>query len=281
MRPAQGARKQLNGQWLNAVQVQLLIGAAGLLLLALEVAAVRLAGLDFGEAVHLDLLLSGQSSWLHGVIVLGTVLADLLLTSPLRIGQAAYYARLASGAHPAVRSVWKPYKDGYYWLSVQWRLAIWWRRLAWGVLYFAPSALVVGYGEVIRRNGFSSPLAEITILFCGLFGLFLLIAGFVALQLTMLRYMPAQYFLTRCGSVRAALRTSRGIMSGRTGEMAWLYAGFAGWLFTCVLALPYFYASPLFLTTRAGEVMRVEQRRADREVVKMVNRRRTLLPNGV
>ena len=146
MRPAQEARKQLNGQWLNAVQVQLLIGAAGLLLLALEVAAVGLAGLDFGEAVHLDLLLSGQSSWLHGVIVLGAVLADLLLTSPLRIGQAAYYARLASGAHPAVRSVWKPYTGGYYWLSVQWRLAIWWRRLAWGVLYFAPSALVMGYG---------------------------------------------------------------------------------------------------------------------------------------
>ncbi len=49
-------------------------------------------------------------------------------------------------------------------------------------------------------------------------------------------------------------------MKGQVGEMAWLYLGFSGWLFACLALLPYFYVSPLFLTTRAVAVHRLQQR---------------------
>lgn len=86
-------------------------------------------------------------------------------------------------------------------------------------------------------------------IFSAIFGLFALIAGFIAVQLVMLRYMPAQYLLAEQPTVRAALRESRRLMKGQVGEMAWLYLGFSGWLFACLALLPYFYVSPLFLTT--------------------------------
>ncbi len=77
-------------------------------------------------------------------------------------------------------------------------------------------------------------------IFSAIFGLFALIAGFIAVQLVMLRYMPAQYLLAEQPTVRAALRESRRLMKGQVGEMAWLYLGFSGWLFACLALLPLF-----------------------------------------
>ena len=102
-------------------------------------------------------------------------------------------------------------------------------------------------------------LAEVNLLFAAFFGLFALLAGFVAVQLIMLRYMPAQYLLYEEKSVRKALKQSRKLMRGRTGEAAWMYAGFSGWLITCLLIFPYFYVSPLFMTSRAVWVRRAQR----------------------
>ena len=75
----------------------------------------------------------------------------------------------------------------------------------------------------------------------------------------MLYYMPAQYLVAETGSVRKAFKLSKEYMHGRIGETAWLYAGFAGWLLSCLLLAPYFYAAPLFLTTRARFVHEAER----------------------
>lgn len=128
------------------------------------------------------------------------------------------------------------------------------------MIFFAPAVLALGYGDWLRRGDSATAFTEITMIFSAIFGLFALIAGFIAVQLVMLRYMPAQYLLAEQPTVRAALRESRRLMKGQVGEMAWLYLGFSGWLFACLALLPYFYVSPLFLTTRAVAVHRLQQR---------------------
>lgn len=94
------------------------------------------------------------------------------------------------------------------------------------MIFFAPAVLALGYGDWLRRGDSATAFTEITMIFSAIFGLFALIAGFIAVQLVMLRYMPAQYLLAEQPTVRAALRESRRLMKGQVGEMAWLYLAF-------------------------------------------------------
>ena len=252
MRPAKIARKRLKGHWKAALLVQGTILAAGGLLTALEAGALLLGGLGLEQMLHIEDAVSSPALWMRLGLMLAAVLLDLLLTSPLRLGQAAFYDGLARGEPTSAKEPWRFFSRGRYGRALRWRLSLWGLRVAWGLLLFAPGALILGYGEVIRRSGENTPFADMTILFTGLFGLFAILAGFVALELVMLRYMPAQYLLRRERKVKTALRESRFMMKGRTGEIAWLILGFAGWLATCLALFPYFYASPLFMTTRAG-----------------------------
>ncbi len=288
MRPAKRARKQLKSNWNGAITVQCVLLAAGILLAVLEFGALYLMGLGISQGVSIEGLLQGRDNgWRLGILLIA-VLLDLLLTSPLRAGQAAYYRLVSEPGPPPLRPVseitdeagtrlvidedpspvpssvptrviWRFYGSKLYGKSVRWRLSIWMLRLFWSLIWFAPAALAFGYGEWLRRGSVSTSFMEITLIFTVIFGLFALIAGFVAVQLTMLRYMPAQYLLAEQPTVRAALRESRRLMKGQVGQIAWLYLGFSGWLFACLALLPYFYASPLFLTTRAGAVHRLER----------------------
>ena len=208
--------------------------------------------------MHADELLQIRTLWRQAAVVLGFAAADLLLTSPFRLGQAAFFDSVAGGIPIPVRAIWGYYRRGYV-RSILWRLAIWGRRLLWGMLCFAPAAGVLGYGRILRTNGVETPFNDVCRLFCLIFGLFSLAAGLILLELIMLRYMPAQYLIAQGQEVRAALRDARRLMKGKTGEMAWLYIGFSGWLAACLLFVPFFYVSPLFLTTRAVAVRRMRK----------------------
>ena len=305
MRAAQRGRLCLKGQWSRAVTVQLIGTTAGLVLLIIELLALRLTGIGAEQTVHVADWLADAAVWPQAAIIAGVALLDLLLLSPLKLGQAAYYDALAAGQEaPAgetcafralphavpqeesetlslthefvppqkedepesavpVQVIWQFYRNGYG-RAVAWRAILWGWRTLYGLFCFLPATLLFGYGEMIRMAGDTTPLADITRLFCGAFGLFALLAGWVVQQLLMLRYMPAQYQLARMpsgrGAVRAALRESRRLMKGNVGRTAWLYIGFSGWLLACVLVVPYYYVSPLFLTTRAAYVRRLTRR---------------------
>lgn len=289
MRPAKRARIQLRQNWNGAVTVQCVLLAADILLAILELSALLLMGLGVGQGVSIDGLLQGRDNGWRLAILLIAVLIDLFLTSPLRAGQAAYFRLVADPGPPPLRPVtevtdetgthlveeedlspaahtvpvgvvWRFYHGKWYGKSVRWRLSLWGLRAFWSVIFFAPAVLALGYGDWLRRGDSATAFTEITMIFSAIFGLFALIAGFIAVQLVMLRYMPAQYLLAEQPTVRAALRESRRLMKGQVGEMAWLYLGFSGWLFVCLALLPYFYVSPLFLTTRAVAVHRLQQR---------------------
>ena len=268
MKLAKQARHCLKGQWKGAVLAQWSLMTAGLLLLLLEVLILRITGIGIEEVLHFDELMGDSRLLLHALIIVGIVLLDVFLTSPLRLGQAAYYYQLAGrGGEKKISSkiLRSFYTAKRYGRSLRWRLSIWWRRAAWSLVCYTPAALILGYGQLLVDRGETGILAEINLLFAGFFGLFALLAGFVSVQMIMLRYMPVQYLLYEEKSVHQAFRRSRKLMRGRTGEVAWVYAGFSGWLITCVLFLPYFYVSPLFLTSRALWVKRAEMQQKREE----------------
>ena len=268
MRLAKQARLSLKGQWKVAVLAQWMVLAAGLFLLLLEVAALRLTGLGMEKVIHIDEIDGDPGLLLHAAVIVGIVALDLLLTSPLRLGQAAYYYRVTdSRRQKPVPSAClrRYYRWNRYGVAVRWRLSLWIFRVLWGVACFLPAALILGFAQLLRERGDGGPLNAVTVLFSQAFGLFALLAGFMALQLIMLRYMPAQYFLQEGKSVSAAFKKSRRLMRGRTGEAAWMMAGFSGWLLPCLLVLPYLYVSPLYLTSRALWVRRKEEERVEQE----------------
>lgn len=296
MRAADWGRRCLKGRWKGAVAVEICRVLAGVLLLLLELGAVRLGGLSLSGRLQLTDWADGLRFWLHAGVLLAVTALDLFLVSPLLLGRAAFYDRLAEGQErpgkrtcvfqtvrfPAdidslltdthefvpipggkrgkvpVRTVWRFYGRGY-WRAVGWRAALWGKSCLYGFFCFAPAALLWGYGEALQAAGEATPFRDITGLFCGLFGLFALLAGWVIRQLLMLRYMPAQYAVAQGLPLRAAFRESRRRMKGQVGEMAWLYLGFAGWLAACLLVFPYVYAAPLFQATRAAAVRRLPE----------------------
>lgn len=290
MRPAQKARQRLKPNWKQAVAVQVLLLLAGGALTAAEFGALFLLDMELDQGVSLARLLSGQDNWWRLGILLGAVAVDLFLLSPLHAGQALFYRRVAFPAPPApppmverlengvirleadreapaekavpVSVLGRFYQGKAYGKAVRWRLLLWVYRSLWSLLWYAPAALALGYGESVRRTMDAGPLRDVTLVFTSFLGLFGLIAGFLTVELIMLRWMPAQYLLEEEPTVRGAMKRSRRLMKGQTGNMAWLYMGFSGWLFACFAVVPYFYAAPLFLTTRAEAVRRLMEKEA-------------------
>ena len=278
MKLAKQARQRLKGQWRGAMAAEWMLVTAGLVLLLLEVLSLRLSGIGIETVLHFDELVVNTGMLPHALIIVGIVLLDILVTSPLRAGQAAYYYRTADPARTEYVSsgiLRCCYTRGSYGRAVRWRLILWWYRLLWGSVCTLPAAMLLGYGQLLFQRGGDDPVANIQILFCGFFGLFALLAGFVTMQLILLRYMPAQYFLAEEKTVRGALRRGKQLMKGRVGEAAWMAAGFSGWLLTCLLLVPYFYVAPLYRPSRALWVRRKEAERL-REVQTELGRTRAV-----
>ena len=97
MRLAARGRACLKGQWAGAVTVQLTMLAAGAFLLVLELLLLRLTGIGMAETVHVPDWLANAGLWPHAAIIAGVAMLDLLLVSPLRLGEAAYYYQLTQG----------------------------------------------------------------------------------------------------------------------------------------------------------------------------------------
>ena len=314
MRPAQKARERLKGNWKQAVGVQVLLLLSGGVLTAAELGVMFSMGIRLNQGISVMEVLSGQSNWWRLGILLGAVVVDLFLLSPLRAGQSLFYRRVAFPAPPEpppmverlengvirleadreapeeksvpVSVVGRFYQGKAYGKAVRWRLTLWIYRSLWSLLWYIPGALALGYGEYLLRVMDAGALRDVTLVCSGFLGLFSMIAGFLAVELTMLRWMPAQYLLEEESTVRGAMKRSRQLMKGQTGDMAWLYMGFSGWLFACFTVIPYFYAAPLFLATRAEAVRRLMEKearsassQADRRVRRFrPSRRRTASP---
>lgn len=255
-RPAKKARERLRGHWGQAILVQCLVIGSSLALLLTELLCLRLFGIRAEEAIHLDELRIQPKLWLHIGIIAAMIVIDLLLVSPLHLGQAAFYDALAAGRPASVRQLWRGYRAGRYGRAVRLRLSLWMIRLLSGAVCFLPSAVVFAYSDHLRQTGLTTPFVDVCRIFCLVFGLFALLAGWILWEMWMLRFQPAVYLVAEGLGVCRALGASRRIMRRRIGGFAWFHLGFAGWLAACLLVLPYFYAAPLFMTAKTVVIRR-------------------------
>lgn len=255
-RPAKKARERLRGHRGQAILVQCLVIGSSLVLLLTELLCLRLFGIRAEEAIHLDELRIQPKLWLHIGIIAAMIVIDLLLVSPLHLGQAAFYDALAAGRPASVRQLWRGYRAGRYGRAVRLRLSLWMIRLLSGAVCFLPSAVVFAYSDHLRQTGLTTPFVDVCRIFCLVFGLFALLAGWILWEMWMLRFQPAVYLVAEGLGVCRALGASRRIMRRRIGGFAWFHLGFAGWLAACLLVLPYFYAAPLFMTAKTVVIRR-------------------------
>ena len=255
-RPAKKARERLRGHWGQAILVQCLVIGSSLVLLLTELLCLRRFGIRAEEAIHLDELRIQPKLWLHIGIIAAMIVIDLLLVSPLHLGQAAFYDALAAGRPASVRQLWRGYRAGRYGRAVRLRLSLWMIRLLSGAVCFLPSAVVFAYSDHLRQTGLTTPFVDVCRIFCLVFGLFALLAGWILWEMWMLRFQPAVYLVAEGLGVCRALGASRRIMRRRIGGFAWFHLGFAGWLAACLLVLPYFYAAPLFMTAKTVVIRR-------------------------
>lgn len=286
MRPAQRARRLLKGHWISVISIQSIIMAASMLVLLMELALLRFCHLDTETIAYVSIFFTDK--WAYGAVTVGTLLLDWLLVSPLLLGQSLYYWKIASGEEVSYAVFFSFYRRGYG-RSLHWRFSLFIRRLLWTALCYLPAAFIMGYAELVRRNGSDTPLADITLMFCTLLGFLLLITGFIVSEMLMLRYLPAAYLsaLNSENSIRNIFRQSRQTMHGHIAEMFGIAVGFIGWFVSCLLVLPYFYVSPLYLATRTAVIRRYmaeakQPQRCKKKNVKMkVNGKRMAKQNPV
>ena len=255
MKTAQAARQMLKGNWLTAITVQCLTVTTGVLTILAEIMAMKVIGLD-SQVVFITDLWNGK--WQYGAILAGMLILDWLLLSPLLLGRAAFFWNVSAGKDEPDFTLLFSYFCKRYGKALHWRFSLFLRRIWWEILCYMPAAFLWACAGWIHRYGTGSLVSDLTLTLCTVFGFLSLIGGFIGSEMLMMRYLPAAYLLAgnpEKGS-RNLFRESRRIMRGHVGEMAWLYAGFSGWLLACVLLLPYFCMTPLFQTTRAIAIRR-------------------------
>lgn len=238
------ARTRIRGSRVVAVAVQL--AHAGLLAvlyfseLLLTVAADRVWPREL------------SSEFRRGAVLLAILLMDLLLISPLYVGRAAFYLKLAGQQQASGRIIWQQYVGRRYWRAVAWRLQLWGRRLLWAVPCFLPGVALYAWLRWQLMEGVYTPADQIIMLATTLFCLAFLLIGLVAWQLLCLRYMPALYLISRQqGPVREAFRASSRMMKGQTGACLTMYIQYAWCLVASLLVVPFVLLMPLFFAARA------------------------------
>ncbi len=217
-------RRRLKGNWSSAILVQIVMLGVPLCLLLLEVWALRLFRVDVA-------------------VTSAGVLFDLLLLSPLKIGQTGFYLRVAVGEPAEGKRMIREFQPRRWFRAIRYRLVLWLLRLGFWSLFFVPCAVLLFHGT--SGEGLLCLLARVL-------GVLTLLMGALVTELSLLRLMPARVYLAADPklSVRRAFTLARRNTRGELGALFWRYLGFTGWLAACAFAVPYFYAAPLFQTTR-------------------------------
>lgn len=253
MSRTQQARRRLKGHWPEAAAVEFITVLAGMLIPLASLAALRLSGLGAERVIHARELF-GQ--WLYALITLVMLAADWLLLSPLMLGRMAFYWNIAAGGSAPVHLIFKYYGRRYT-HALRWRISVQLRRLMYWAFCLSPAAFASGIAKAVRKSGSGTPVSDVILLFCALFGVLLFIAGLLFSEALMLRGLPAAFLVitneTEKYPKRLFKRSSK-IMKGHLTDTFQLVTGFGGWFASCLLIFPYFYVMPLFFTTRTVAV---------------------------
>lgn len=186
------------------------------------------------------------------LLVLMIAFLDLLIRSPLRAGQAAFYRDWQIGRQRRAWHIFSAFRAAEFGKSVSLRLQIWWRGFwLWAVLC-SPAACLLALSDRLCRGGLFTAPEQVAYFLVTIAAWGFLITGALLVWLWRLRYMPAWYLLGEARSAGEAMRCARRMMRGHIGEAVCLYGRFVWMPFTWLLIVPYFFTAPRFYASCAA-----------------------------
>lgn len=174
------------------------------------------------------------------------LLTDVLVLSPLKAGHAYFYKTAASDKSKTKASLLFHFYHHGYFRCIGWRLQLWIRRIALYIPLCLPSAFFIYIGKTVTSETIGMVAFAFSLIF--------LLIALVTTEILLFRYIPAVYLLTRVTSAKRAFLISKRLSKGNTGSWVQLHLDYAGWCFSLILLIPFFYISPLYQTARAATV---------------------------
>ena len=251
------ARELLRGQRTAAAAVEFVHFAAGLLLLLLYLAVLRLLGLSAETVVRLPDIAAGK--WAYPLLTLLFLVADWLAISPVLAGRALFYYKISRGERPAFTTVFKYFGSGYS-RALRWRFSGTLRRLLDISACLSPAAFVSGMTGAIRQSSSLTPKDDYYIMMGNAISAFLLIAGLFVLAIISLRRLPALFLLVLENddvNHKKIFKTAALKMRGNIADMFHFYLIWLGRLAPCLLLFPKFFLLPVFYTAKTLKAIRI------------------------
>ena len=271
------ARKALRGHWAQAWAWEGAVLCGVLALMAVQGVAATIAGVPMAVLTPAFVLEHPVVLW----IVVGGLLGDLLLLSPLRFGRATFYVRRAAAQLPfslfepesepeptsllrsrhgkavlkkmlaAVRRLWRA---GRYRRIVAGRLLWWGWNLLGALLLLSTPAFAFWAASRL------SPAAAPYPLYLTALAWLSTAIGAVLWAQWSLRLSPLTVLLAAhpSWSVSFAARRAWRSTRGRTFRLIRRTLGFFGWFFTCAAVIPIAYVQPMYATAQAGWLLSTE-----------------------
>ncbi len=223
----------LRGRWVIAVSVQIVVAAAGVLLLSV---AWWLPGSDI-------------------VITALSLLLDLLLLSPLKVGRALFFETLAADGEAATIALMFRYYRFRYGQALGWRLFVWSQRVLWSAVLYLPSLFLFACSRTLGEVSVTQAETLLATV-CFTFGVFLTVITVITVEIILLKLQPIPYLLAHTNGLRSAVRLSKRITKRRRGLLIFLYLDHLWLAAASLLILPWPYTSAVFQTAKAATVRR-------------------------
>lgn len=196
---------------------------------------------------------AGTAHILIFALSLLALVACVLLAAPLKAGRMAWFWRQSGrkGRRNGVGTLFCAFRPARRAMRAAglW-LALFIRKLGWGLLFCGPGLLLLGIAGYRLLHGSEALLFLIP---CAAGGVFL-IAGLIFYLVVTRRYLLAYYLFDESGKAAApaVIRESARVMDGQMGRAAAFALSFAPWILSCVFLFPVFYVYPYYQQSRAS-----------------------------
>ena len=249
IRVKQNARLILKNNWSKAIMILLIIN-----LLAIAISALEYA---YSNAFQIKSVYDFQNLSVTlnevyistGVTFVFTILT-LLLTTPLKLGQAEWYWKLTERKPQGVEGIFEWFGSLRLYAKSLWlNIYIGIRALPWVLLTIGiPLSIIYGSLYVFTSNPKNTQID----LLCSLLmilGFGLLICGIILYFFIMTRYFLANYLLVEDNKrkVTECVRNSIKYSKGKRSEIFIFQLSFIAWGFLCIVGIFILVGTPLLL----------------------------------
>ncbi len=183
-------------------------------------------------------------------LLLGGTL-DLLLLSPLKAGRARYYQNLIPPQQSAQLSDLVFFFQYRYERTIFWRIRVWVTRILWSAVFCLPSAVVFTVCRLAEIRGLSTVATIAFIL-----AIILFVFALILTEIRMFRYISVVFCLSEC-SVRKAFQEGVKCSKKFYGQWTLFHLEYAASALVFWLAIPYFFATPIFHAARAATSLKL------------------------